>query len=186
MSHRKNPHFQPLRWLGLLIPLTLLSGCWLFARFAANSMVPPGSEYQMWPPLKDDLRALNLAPGAVRADVYVMEFGQQNAPLNARYMLRGVDAAHLSILVPWQAQGVPERPTRIWFFGRSRPGKAHDCPQNLAQTMSRGRDVENAVLTWRERTPQGQRQATLTVWRAARGSNAPLICVESSRTLPIP
>ncbi|MEF2277440.1 hypothetical protein V3W47_03955 [Deinococcus sp. YIM 134068] len=175
-----------------MIGLTLLALIWLVPRLAASSMVPADLEYRAWPPLKDDLHALKLTAEDVRVDVHGMSFDKNDMPLDARYVLRGMDAARLNIPAVWQTRGVPERPARVWFWGRSRPGKADDCPQELALVMSRGRRVENAVLTWREQTPQGQRQATLTVWRAAGRSVWPLsranglVCVESSRTRTTP
>ena len=192
MSAGPDISFSPLRLLQCLIGLALLALIWLVPRLAASSMVPADLEYRSWPPLKDDLHALKLTAADVRISLPVSSFTRDRVPLDARYVLRGVDAHRLNIPAVWRTQEIPERPAYVWSWSRSRPGKADDCPQALALVMSRGRRVENAVLTWREQTPQGQRQATLTVWRAAGRSVWPLsranglVCVESSRTRPTP
>ncbi len=177
-GHRNSLGSSLLKGFPLLGPLALLAASWLVPRLVASSMVPPGFEYQAWTPLRDDLQALSLDPARVRVELRstLTGYHPDKTPLHARYVLWSRNVAylhHLNVSNAWQPWGVPERPPRDRSFRRSRLGKADNCPQELANAMPRGRAIESAVLTWREQTPRGGQQATLTVWRAVRASGGP-------------
>lgn len=191
--HRPTPaHRLLLKGVRVAVPLVLLGGCWYVAYDAARTAVPPGAEEQMWLPLPSDLRVLGLTAAGVEVDVLVFESrvnDGNSVPTHARYVIRRVNSVWLRPSAPWQAQGVPERPAprRGGLFGRSRPGVADNCSQKLAQEMLPGREVEAAVLTWQEPSPQGPQRAVLTVWREKPSPFLSLVnrfrvCVESSRT----